>query len=262
MDTLLIAAGSAVMALSYVLFLIPNKIVPGGLGGLCMLLNHLTGFPVGIAIVVGNVPLFWVGIRYLGRRFGVKSLAGMLLSSLLIDFFTYLVPLPAATTNTLLGCIFGGLMLGGGLGLVFRTGGSTGGADIAAQLIAKNSNLSTGSAILLIDFVVISLAGLVYRNMELSLYGYVTLYLQTRAVDLALEGVSYNRAVFVVTDKAEEIARAITEKIRRGATILDARGAYTDRLHHVVFSVMSRRETVRCRAIVKELDPKAFVVIT
>jgi len=254
--------GSAALALSYNLFLMPNQVVPGGVGGLAMLLHHLFGAPVGLSIIVMNIPLFALGVKVLGRSYGAKSLLGLLVSSLLIDFFTYLVPLPAATHNPLLACIFGGLVLGAGLGLVFRAGGSTGGVDILAQVLSRYSQLSTGSAILAIDFVVISLAGAVYGNFELSLYGYVNLYVQTRVVDLVLEGMSYTRAMFIVSQRAEEVARAVTGSLHRGATLLPGRGAYTNEQRTLVFTVMSKREAVRCREIVRRTDPRAFVIIT
>lgn len=261
-EVLLMLAGSAALALSYNLFLMPNKIVPGGVGGLSMLLNHLLGVPVGLTMIALNGPIFAMGIKVLGKSYGLRSLVGLLVSSLLVDFFTYVVPLPVVTTEPLLACLFGGLMLGAGLGLVFRTGASTGGIDIVAQVLAAKSNLTTGSAILLLDFTIISLAGLVYGNFELALFGYVSLYVQTRAVDLVIEGVSYTRALFIVSDRASEIAELITRKLGRGATLLTGQGAFTDRPHTLVFSVMTRRQAQRCRRLVLDHDPHAFVTIT
>jgi len=259
---LLTIAGSAVMALAYVLFLIPHDIVPGGAGGVAMILNHFFGTPVGLVIIAINVPLFIVGIKTLGKSYGIKSVLGVVLSAGLIDVFDYAIPLQSATDNPILACIFGGILLGAGLGLVFRGGGSTGGSDIVGQVIARYTDLSTGTSILLVDAAVIAAAGLSFGSLELALYGLLNLYLATRAIDLVLEGLSYTRAMFIISDRAAEIARAVTVKLHRGATLLEATGAHTAEHRQMVFSVMSRREVAEARDVVKELDPKAFVIIT
>lgn len=258
----LVGSGSAVAGLAYCMFLIPHQINPGGLTGVAMLLNFLLGTPVGLMTILMNVPLFVLGIRLFGASYGIKSVFGMVLFSLMIDFFTYLVPLPVATGNLLLASIFGGLLLGIGVGLVFRGGGSTGGVDIIGQIVSHYSNLSTGTAILLADGTIITMAGLVLGSLELVLYALVNVYLQTQAIDLVLEGISYTRALFVVSDSAEKISRAITGKMKRGATLLHATGAYTEQRKDVVFSVMSKREVCRARTLVREIDPRAFVIIT
>ncbi len=143
-----IVLGSAVMALAYNLFLIPHHIVPGGAGGVAMILNYFFATPVGLTILVINIPLFVLGIKTLGRTYGVRSIIGIAVSSLLIDGFTYVFHLGSATDNKILACIFGGIMLGAGLGLVFRGGGSTGGSDIVGQVLNRYTNFSTGTSIL------------------------------------------------------------------------------------------------------------------
>ena len=257
-----IVAGSAVTALAYDLFLIPHHIVPGGAGGIAMILNYFFATPVGLTIIVINVPLFFVGIKTLGRAYGVKSVIGMALSSLLIDGFNYILHLGPATDNKILASVFGGIMLGAGLGLVFRGGGSTGGSDIVGQVLNRYTNFSTGTAMLLVDFVVITTAGLCFGQFELALYGYLNLYLTSRAIDLVLEGLSYTRALFIVSDSADAIARAITTTMKRGATVLNATGAYSQEKKDMVFSVMSKREVARVRDIIRDVDPQAFVIIT
>ena len=257
-----IVIGSAVVALSYNLFLIPHHIVPGGAGGVAMILNYFFATPVGLTILVINIPLFVLGIKTLGRTYGVKSILGIAVSSLLIDGFTYIFHIGSATDNPILACIFGGIMLGAGLGLVFRGGGSTGGSDIVGMVLNRYTNFSTGTSILVVDFIVITVAGLCFGQFELALYGYLNLYLQTRAIDLVLEGLSYTRALFIISDSADAIARAITTKMNRGATVLNATGAYSQEKKDMVFSVMAKREVPRAREIVRETDPHAFVIIT
>jgi uncharacterized membrane-anchored protein YitT (DUF2179 family) len=250
------------MALAYNLFLIPHHIVPGGAGGVAMILNYFFATPVGLTILVINIPLFVLGIKTLGRTYGVKSILGIAVSSLLIDGFDYVFHIRSATDNPILACIFGGIMLGAGLGLVFRGGGSTGGSDIVGMVLNRYTNFSTGTSILVVDFVVITIAGLCFGQFELALYGYLNLYLQTRAIDLVLEGLSYTRALFIISDSADLIARAITTKMNRGATLLNATGAFSQERKDMVFSVMAKREVPRAREIVRETDPRAFVIIT
>jgi uncharacterized membrane-anchored protein YitT (DUF2179 family) len=261
-DSMLLLIGSSLMALAYNLFLIPHKVVPGGVGGLAMILNHLFDTPVGLIGMGLNVPLLIVGVRLLGRSYGLKTIVGILLFSLQVDFFTYIVPIPSGTDDIILACIFGGIMLGTGLGLVFRCGGSTGGSDIVGRVLNQYSNLSIGSAILAVDFVVISLAGLVYGQFELALYGFLNLYLQTRVIDLVLEGFSYTRAILIISDKSAEIGQAITETLGRGATLLDGSGVYTHEEKKVILSVLSKKEVARVRDLIRRIDPQAFVIIT
>lgn len=261
-NVLLIVAGSAIMALAYVLFLIPHKIVPGGAGGIAMILNSFFGTPVGLVTVVINVPLFIIGIRVLGKSYGVKSVLGIILSSGFIDLIQYGLPLGPATGNPVLAGVFGGLMLGAGLGLVFRGGGSTGGSDIVGQIIAGRTDLSTGTSILLVDAAIIGTAGLSFGQFELALYGFLSLYLQSRAIDLVLEGLSYTRAMFIISDSAPSISRAITSTLNRGVTLLNAEGGHSGKPRQVIFSVMSKREVLRAREVARTIDPHAFIVIT
>jgi len=261
-DILLVVAGSAVVALSYVLFLIPHKVVPGGVGGISMILAHFFRTPVGLVIIILNVPLFVLGARTMGTGYAAKSVLGIALSSGLIDFFEYAVPVGPATDNPILAAVFGGIMLGTGLGLVFRGGGSTGGSDIVGQLLGKTTNFSTGTALLVVDGAVITAAGISFGSFELALYGFLNLYLSTRAIDIVLEGLSYTRAMFIISTRAEEIARAITTKMNRGATLLSGVGAHTGQSRPMVYCVMARREVSRIRDLVREIDPEAFITIT
>jgi len=261
-DGLLMVAGSAVCGLAFTLFLIPHKVVPGGVSGVAMILNHLADLPVGLTTIVLNLPLFALGVKVLGKLYGLKSFIGMLLSSLAIDFFTYVVPTGQATDDPIMACLFGGIVLGAGLGLVFRSGGSTGGTDILGMVLSRWTNLSLGSALLLIDIVIISCAGFAYANFELALYGFLNVYVQVWMIDLVLEGVSYTRAMFVISERATAVGQAITTKMGRGATVLSGKGAWTGLERPVLLVVMSKKEVPVARELVREVDPQAFVIIT
>jgi len=261
-DVVVIMVGSAITALAYVLFLIPHHIVPGGVSGVAMLLHYVVKTPVGLVAIALNVPIFIWGMRELGRMFGVKSVVGVVLSSLLIDFFTYVVKLHSVTNSRILAAVYGGIVLGVGLGVVFRGNGSTGGTDIVGQILSRHSNFSTGVAILVIDFVVISLAGLTTHSVESALYGYGALFLSTRVIDFVLEGWSYARALLIFTDKPDVVVGAITGDLGRGATRLHGQGGFTGTERDVIYCVVTKREVQLIKRYIQGIDPKAFVVIT
>jgi uncharacterized membrane-anchored protein YitT (DUF2179 family) len=261
-DFFLIVIGSAIMGIAYNLFLIPHRIVPGGVSGLSIILNYLLNTPVGLVVIIFNVPLFVLGIKTLGRTYGLKSLIGIILSSLFIDFFTYIVRTPSATNNPILAAVYGGVLLGSGLGIVFRGQGSTGGSDIIGQVLNRYTNLSIGMGILVTDFVIISLAGIVFHKIEAALYGYLTLFISSKVIDLISEGWSFTRAVYIISDKATEISERIIEKLGRGVTRLYGKGEYTEKERDVLLCVLTKREIPMIRNLVKEIDPKAFVIIS
>jgi|UniRef100_A0A7C6A9A2 uncharacterized membrane-anchored protein YitT (DUF2179 family) len=261
-DFLLILGGSVIMGLAYNLFLIPHRIVPGGVTGLSIIINYLLNTPVGLIVIVFNIPLFVLGIKTLGKTYGIKSLVGIILSSFFIDFFTYIVPIPKATNNEILAAVYGGVLLGAGLGVVFRGQGSTGGTDIIGQVLNRFTNLSIGKGILITDFIIISLGAIVFHKLESALYGYLTLFLSSKAIDLISEGWSFIRAVYIISDQSTTIARIIIEKMGRGVTRLYGKGEYTDVERDVLLCVVTKREIPKLRSIVKEIDPKAFVIIS
>ncbi len=260
-DQILIVIGSAIIGLSYAFFLIPHHIVPGGVGGLSIVINYFTKFPVGILIAVLNIPLFIIGIKVIGKSFGIKSLIGVFISSFFIDWFTYLLP-SNITKNPLLASIYGGLLLGIGLGLIFRGNASTGGSDIIGQVIKKYTNLSVGVGIMLVDFVIISLAGLSFHSFEAPLIGYVSLYVSSKVIDIILEGWGYAKMAFIITDKPDEIADTILENLNRGCTMLKSFSPFTKKDRKAIFTVVNKKEIPKLKRYIKRIDPQAFVVIS
>jgi uncharacterized membrane-anchored protein YitT (DUF2179 family) len=261
-DGAVIAVGAALVALAYALFLIPHHIVPGGVSGLSIILHFLLKTPVGLVVIVLNVPIFVWGLREIGRVYAVKSIVGMVLSALLIDFFTYVVKFHSVTSNKLLAAIYGGILLGVGLGIVFRGNGSTGGTDIVGQVLSRHSNFSTGVAIMVADFVVISLSGLVFHSIESALYGYAALFLSSRVIDFVIEGWSYARALLIISEHSERITEMITRDLGRGATRLHGSGGFTGQVRDVIYCVVTKREIPMFKRYIKSIDPQAFVVIT
>lgn len=269
-DALLIAVGAAICGVAYVMFLTPLHIVSGGVGGISIMLNYLTGWPVWIFYTGLNVPIFFIGLKGMGLRYAVKSLAGILAVSGFIFLFSDILSFPAATQNTILGAVYGGAILGLGLGIVFRGHGSTGGTDIVAQFFTKHTNISVGGWILILDAVIIGSWGLIYglkessllSGIEAPLFGVLALIVNTKVVDLVLEGFSYARAAHIITQKPQEVSWAIALEMRRGVTSLKGHSYFTGKDREVLYIVLTRREISYLKYVVKQVDPEAFVVIS
>ena len=259
--TLQIIIGCAIMGLAYPLFLIPHHLVPGGMSGIAIILNYFFSTPVGLIIIGLNVPVFLLGLRTMGRKYVVKSLAGMILSSLLIDFFSVVIRVKPATDNKILAAIYGGIMLGVGLGIVFRGRASTGGSDIVGMILSKFTGMSVGFGILITDFVIISAAGLAFRNLEAPLFGYVVLFLSTKVIDMILEGWNFSKLVIITSSKTHEIQDFIINTLERSGTALKSRSLFLNREGEVILTVIHRKQLADLRAFIKNVDPLAFVII-
>ncbi|MEW8958202.1 MAG: YitT family protein [Moorella sp. (in: firmicutes)] len=259
LDYLGITTGTLITALGLVLFLVPNKIAAGGVSGLATVLHYVFGWPVGLTMLVLNIPLFLAGLKVLGWQFGLKTIYGTIILSFFTD--TLALWLHAPTADALLASIYGGLMSGVGLGVVFRYGGSTGGTDLAALLFNHFLHISSGVGLLLVDALVIGLAGLTF-NVELALYALLALILTSRAIDAVQEGGGYAKAALIISDHAATIARQIMEKLDRGVTGLSGRGLYTGRNREILLVVVQRSEVTRLKNLVADIDPKAFVIVS
>ena len=254
--------GSMFIALGLVFFLIPLKIAPGGVSGIAIVLHHIFHLPVGIVMLIFNIPLFLIGIRVLGIHFAPRTLFAFTAVSLFTDFFDKILNVQAATSDPLLASIFGGVVLGIGLGVVFRFEGTTGGSDIIGQIIGKFTNLTVGTGILIVDFFVITLAGLAFQNINLALYGFISLYFSSKVLDLILDGFDYARSFYIISEKQEQIIEAITGDMGRGGTELSGSGFYSRKTRNVLFTVVERKEVSRVRQLIRRIDPKAFMIIS
>jgi uncharacterized membrane-anchored protein YitT (DUF2179 family) len=261
-DYAMITLGAALMALSYDLFLVPHRIAPGGAAGLATIFHYLFKLPVGAVIFAINIPLFAWGIAEFGKRFGLRTIYAVFAASFLTDFLQTVLHLNAATKNPLLATVYGAVLLGVGLGLAFRHQATTGGSDIVAQIIAKYTNATPGMGIMAVDFFVIALAGLTFKKVDLALYGFMALYISGRILDFILEGWSYNKAAYIISDRWREIRAEVVEGMGRGGTVWAGRGFHQGAERTVLFCVVSRRELSTLRETVRMLDPKAFMVVT
>ncbi|WP_227762346.1 YitT family protein [Zhaonella formicivorans] len=253
-----ITLGTFITALGLVLFLVPNKIAAGGVSGLATVIYYVFKFKVGLTMLALNIPLFLFGLKEMGIRFGLKTLYGTVTLSFFIDLISpYLKP---PTHDLLLASIYGGIVTGLGLGIVFKFGGTTGGTDLAARIIHRYLKLSVGQSLLLIDASVIALAAMVF-NVELALYAFLVVFLTAKVIDLVQEGEGFAKAALVVSDKNKEIGEQVMRVLDRGVTYLQGRGGFTGQNKEVLLVVVSRSEVSRLKQLVAKTDPKAFVIV-
>lgn len=255
----LIVIGSLIMAFSMNFFLVPQKIAPGGVSGVSTILYHTLGVPISPFMLAANAVLFALSYRTMGRSFLVRSLLGAFLFSALLG----IIPQITVTSDVFLSCIYGGALMGLGMGLVIRGNSSTGGTDLIAQMIhSRIKRFGVGWVLFAADFVVVAASAVVFSH-EQALYALAALYISAKVVELVIEGVRVARAFYIVSDEPEEIANAIMSEMERGVTMLYGRGMYSGGGKSVLMCVVStRREINRLKNIVKEIDPNAFVIIS
>ena len=255
-----ITLGCAIFALGFDLFLEPNDLNVGGMSGLAMVARKLLGFgSIGVLTAMFNVPLFLLGAKKLGKKFLFGSLAGMLLSSLFIDLFA---GIPKPGTEILLDSLYGGLFVGAGLGLVFLAGATTGGSDIAAKLLRRRfRSASLGKMMLVIDLAIITLTGIVFQDLSKTLYSALPLAVSSLVMDQLLYGLDHSTVALIISERYEQVSKAIEIRLDRGATVLDGSGSYTGKPRPVLMSAVRQRELPEVKAIVREIDPDAFVIL-
>lgn len=259
-EYLFIFIGVLLTAVGLDMFLVPNRIAAGGVSGIATILYYVTRLPVGVTMLAINIPLFLIGVKKLGVGFGIRSLFGTITLSLLVDLLAPVLPVP--TKEPLLASIYGGIVVGIGIGIVFRSKGTTGGTDLAAAIINNYMKLSVGFVLFLIDATVIVAAGIVFESAELALYALLTVFLTTRVIDMVQEGFGYAKAALIISEKPREVAETILQKMDRGVTALKGQGMFTGADRDVILSVVTRAEISSLKEIVHNVDPKAFVILT
>ncbi|MBP7460541.1 MAG: YitT family protein [Candidatus Delongbacteria bacterium] len=257
----LLVVGSILSGLSMVLFFIPHKISPGGVSGISMILHYLFHLPVGLVSIAFNIPLFLTGLYLLGRTFGIRTLIGFTVSSLSIDFMMTFLHLQSVTQNTLLATIYGSLLMGTGLGIIFRVRGTTGGSDIIAQLVYKYFFIKPGTTFLVFDGFIALLFALIFKSIDLTLYALIGLFISGKVINFIIEGWNYAASVFIISSRYEEITGKIIVDMGRGATILKGEGIYTHQERPIIYCVISIKEISRIKQFVREIDPEAFIII-
>jgi len=273
-DYFWIIAGSFITAAAINLFLVPYKIAPGGVTGIATVIYHLSGgkIPVGTIMLCLNIPLFLFGMRYIGGKFVVRTLFSTFLLSFIIDItepFTNrisdIISMESLSSGPdyMLYCIFGGFFMGFGLGLVFRSGATTGGTDLAARILHHFvPGLTVGKLLLIIDTLVIILATVAFKSFLLALYAILSLYISSKVIDVIVEGVNFAKSIFIISDFSDEIAKCIMKELDRGVTGLKGTGMYTGADKHVLYCVIQRGQLPALKSIVKRIDPSAFIILS
>ena len=264
----LIIQGALIAAFGYNFFLIPHKIIPGGLMGLSSVFYHLLNIPVGILTIIMNIPLILLGMKILGNRFGYKTILGMTLLSLFNDgmnFFWHDVKL---TDDILLSCIIGGTLVGAGVASIFKAKATTGGTDIIAQLFHVKFKFSTGKVVLFTNIIFLSLGALSIHLkdpeiefLRMIVYAIVAQFTTAKVMDVILEGTSYYKGIFIISNKYDEVKEKLLNQMRRGGTMIHGRGMFKDDERKIIFTAVSRRESAFLKEYIKSIDPQAFIII-
>lgn len=260
-DILFDIAAAILYAVSVNMFTAPNQIAPGGVTGLATILNYLLGVPIGITTFLINVPLVILGLIFLGKAFTLKTLKTVVFFSLFVDLLNPI--LQPYTQDHLLASLFGGILMGAALGLVFLRGSTTGGTDILGRLIQlPMPHVQIGKLIMLTDGLILLLSTIVYHNIETAMYGVIVIFLDGKVIDTILYGYDTGKQLMVISDSNEEIGRRVMGELERGATFFQARGAYSNEEKDALMCIVKRNQFGKVKKIIKEIDPDAFVIVT
>ncbi|MFH1653887.1 MAG: YitT family protein [Pseudomonadota bacterium] len=281
-NTIGIACGSMLLAIAWAWFLIPFKITPGGVGGLSQIFFHMWDIPAGLIMLAFNIPLLILGIFLIGHHFAIGTIIGTALSAIFTDLISvkHLYDMGIATSiiekfnkgkpvtewamtdNILLAALAGSILMGIGIGIVFRFRGSTAGTDIPVAIFKKYFNMSITMGYLVIDTFVIILIAIIFKDPNIAIWGIFTLFIVSRICDMTAEGLPYVKGVMIFSNKADEIKKRIIHDLERGVTILHGEGGYHAKPKKVLYCAIGRRQIFELRDIIKEIDPDSFVTIT
>ena len=254
-----IGVGVFLMSIGLAYFLAPNTIAPGGVTGFAIVIEKTTKIPIYITNLVINIPLFILGAKILGKITALKTLY----ATVLLSIFLKILPPATLTYDLLLAAIFGGVLAGIGLGIVFKFGGTTGGTDLAGAILnRKFPSFSIATFMMMIDILVVAFAGIVERKIETSLYSVISMFVTIKVIDMILEGIGYLKGFFIITTKPEEISEKLMKDLDRGVTSLAGKGMYTKEEKDVLLCVVNRSQFSQTKEIVKQVDPKAFIMVT
>ena len=253
--------GCVLVGVSFSFLTYPNSIVSGGLTGIAQILNLLTGLPVGVMIIVMNIPLFLGAWKQFGLRFIIYSLVGMVGSSVAIDFFNLFHV--ALTDDILLAAVYGGLLKGLGYGLVFSTGGTSGGTDILSRMLRRKfAYIQLGNISLALDATVVAAFAVIFHRADAAMYTIITMFVSSRVINLLLYGMANSSVCYIITVHPHDIARTIGDTLHRGATLLKGEGAYSHEERDVVLCAVKRHQIPTLKKLVSDIDGNAFVIVT
>ena len=258
----LITVGAFIMAAGFVLFITPYKIVPGGVYGISIILHHLFDFPVGLTAICFDIPITIIGTRILGPRFGVKTVVGFTLTAVFVDTLTFLWgDRPLVQDNGLLSSIYGGVMVGLGLGLIFKARATSGGSDVVAMIISRYNKMPPGQMIILVDSIVVIIGLFSFMDWVIPLYSLLTIFITGRVMDVVLQGVSYDKTLFIISEHHQLIRDKIIKDINRGETYIQGKGMFGGHEKTIIFTNVNRREMAILQEYIHEVDPTAFMTV-
>ncbi len=249
--------GSALFSMGLEIFLVPNNIIDGGIVGISIILSHLLHIPLGIFLVLLNLPFLMIGYKQIGKTFAISTLFSVLIMSLGSSLLHSIKPF---TMDPLLAAVFGGVILGIGVGLVIRSGGSLDGTEIVAILFSKKTPFSVGEIVMFFNLFILSSAGFVF-GWDHAMYSLIAYFVAYKMLDITIEGLDQSKSVWIISDESEKIGQAITFRLGRGVTYLNGEGAFSGDDKKVIFSVITRLEEAKLKSIVDEHDPNAFLAI-
>jgi uncharacterized membrane-anchored protein YitT (DUF2179 family) len=254
---IIITIGALLMATGLEIFLVPNKVIDGGVTGISIMLSHVTGLKLGIFLFLLNLPFVFLGYKQFGKTFAISTVYGIIMLSLFATFFH---PIPPFTDDILLATIFGGIFLGVGVGLVIRNGGALDGTEILSIVISRKVPFSVGEIVMFINLFILGSAGFVY-TWDRAMYSILAYVVAAKAIDLVITGMEESKSVWIISDIANEIGDAINSRLGRGVTYLHGEGAFTGDEKKVIFCIITRLEESKLATIVDEIDPSAFLAI-
>ncbi len=261
-DAALIVIGTFSLAVGMVFFIAPYKFVPGGVYGISIVIHHLLGTPIGLVSLCMDIPLLLIGIKVLGNKFGIKTFVGIVLTAVFVDTLGRIWGnTPLVEGDALLSGIFGGVLVGLGLGLVFRAKATSGGTDIVAMILSKYTRLPLGQSLIYVDSVIVLIGLVAFQDWKIPLYSWLIIFITGKVIDTVVEGYSVNKVVMIISDKHEEIREKIIFNMERGGTYLNAQGMYEGADKKVIYTNISRRELPILLAYIRDIDPTAFVSV-
>lgn len=255
---LLFTVGAVLAAIGLDIFLVPNNIIDGGITGISIISSHLTNLPLGFFILVLNLPFLYIGYKQIGKSFALSTLFSIISLSFWVTVFH---SIPVLTNDVFLASVFGGIILGVGVGLIIRYGGSLDGTEIIAILIDKRTGFSIGEIIMFFNIFILGSAGFVF-GWEKALYSLITYFIAFKMIDITIEGLDESKAVMIISNKSEDIAERLMKCLGRGVTFLNGMGGYKREAKNILYLVITRLEIAKLKAIINEVDPEAFLTIS
>lgn len=257
-----ITLGTFILAVGFVYFIAPYKIVPGGIYGLSLILHHTFGVPIGLMALFFNIPLVIIGMKLLGPRFGAKTIVGFILTSVFVDGMSYFSGLkPLVDGDALLSAIFGGLLMGFGVGLVLKSKATSGGTDVIAMIIKKHYRMPLGQVIIIVDSIIVVIGLIAFGDWKIPLYSWIVIVILGKMIDIVLQGPGYDKIIFIISDHHQEIRNKLINDLRRGGTYIEGAGMFTGSPKKIIFTSVSRRELAFLQEIVHQIDPHAFMTV-